>query len=270
MNFIAVIMTPLIVFWQKPGENYCSIFIQMQLTIVYVILLNRTGMIDVSNVSMETHINQTIVPLLALLFNLSLRDVSIEIKILFLSDFSESARSVISLAIWLDVLLEFKSLVLQCNIMWSGSKPRTVGFQLTLAELNGQTLARHLWFSFRVSKKPFDFLYHSPSKYENSFFWDWWRRGAINFNVSNTFIIAIVFIYITIIIVVFIVIVKVIIFFRFLTSKSNIRIISFICSCNITTVIFRGWRLLIKKRFTIFLIIVIFIIIIISMIIILL
>ena len=28
---------------------------------------------------------------------------------------------------------------------------------LTLAELNGQTLTRHLWFSFRVSKKPFNF-----------------------------------------------------------------------------------------------------------------
>ena len=29
---------------------------------------------------------------------------------------------------------------------------------LTLAELNGRTLTRHLWFSFRVSKKPFNFF----------------------------------------------------------------------------------------------------------------
>ena len=47
--------------------------------------------------------------------------------------------------------------------MWSGSKSRTVGFtwscmHLTLAELNGRTLTRHLWFSFRVSKKPFNFF----------------------------------------------------------------------------------------------------------------
>ena len=100
---------------------------------------------------------------LALLLNLSLLGLSSEIEILFFSDFSESARSIISLAIWLDVLSEFKSLVPQCNIMWSGSKSRTVGFtwlcmHLTLAELNSRTLTRHLWFSFRVRKKPFNFL----------------------------------------------------------------------------------------------------------------
>ena len=100
---------------------------------------------------------------LALLFNLSLLGVSSEIEILFLSDFSEIARSIISLAIWLGVLSEFGSLVPQCNIMWSGSKSRTVGFtwscmDLTLAELNGRTLTRHLWFSFRVTKKLFNFF----------------------------------------------------------------------------------------------------------------
>ena len=70
---------------------------------------------------------------------------------------------IISQAIWLDVPLEFKSLVPQCNIMWSGSKSRTVGFawlciHLTLAKLNGQSLTRHLRFSFLVSKKRFYFL----------------------------------------------------------------------------------------------------------------
>ena len=40
--------------------------------------------------------------------------------------------------------------------MWFGLKSRTVGFtwscmHLTLAELNGRTLTRRLWFSFRVS-----------------------------------------------------------------------------------------------------------------------
>ena len=29
---------------------------------------------------------------------------------------------------------------------------------LTLAELNGRTLTRHLWLGFRVSKKPFNFF----------------------------------------------------------------------------------------------------------------
>ena len=100
---------------------------------------------------------------LALLFDLSLRDVSSEIEILVLSDFSESARSIISIAIWLDVLLEFKSLVPQYNIMRSGSKSGIVGFawlciHLTLAEINGGTLTRHLWFSFCVSKKTFYFF----------------------------------------------------------------------------------------------------------------
>ena len=44
MNFIAVVMTILIVFRQKLKEsvpkNYCPISIQMRLTFVYVILLN--------------------------------------------------------------------------------------------------------------------------------------------------------------------------------------------------------------------------------------
>ena len=59
MSFIAIIMTPSIVFREKLREsvckNYCPVSIQMHLTFVYVILLNRTGMIDVSNVSMGTY-----------------------------------------------------------------------------------------------------------------------------------------------------------------------------------------------------------------------
>ena len=54
---------------------------------------------------------------------------------------------------------------------------------------------------------------------------------------------------------------------RFLTSKSNIRIISFICSYNITIVVFREWRFIIRKNFAIVVIIVIIIIIIIVIII---
>ena len=59
MNFIAIIMTPSIVFREKFREsvrkNYCPISIQMYLTFVYMILLDRIGMIDVSGVSMGTH-----------------------------------------------------------------------------------------------------------------------------------------------------------------------------------------------------------------------
>ena len=127
----------------------------MHLTFVYVILLNRAGMID--------YLIKRLFTSLALLFNLSLLGISSEIEILYLSGFSESAMSIISLAIWLDVLSEFESLVPQCNIMWSGSKSRTVGFawscmHLTLPELNSRTLTRHLWFSLCVSKKPFNFF----------------------------------------------------------------------------------------------------------------
>ena len=61
MNFIAIITTPSIVFRQKLKEsvpkNYCPVSIQMYLTFIYMILLNRTGMIDVNNVSMGTHVN---------------------------------------------------------------------------------------------------------------------------------------------------------------------------------------------------------------------
>ena len=69
----------------------------MQLTFVNVILLNRTGMVKVSNVSFKTHIfvERLFTPL-TLLLNLSLRDVKSET--VFLLDSSESARSILSLA----------------------------------------------------------------------------------------------------------------------------------------------------------------------------
>ena len=69
----------------------------MHLTFVNVILLNRTGMVNVSNVSIKTHIfvERLFTPL-ALLLNSSLRDVNSET--VFLLDSSESARSILSLA----------------------------------------------------------------------------------------------------------------------------------------------------------------------------
>ena len=64
MSFTAIIMTASIVFRQKLREsvrkNHCPVSIQMYLTFVYMILLNRTGMIDANNVSMGTHINEAI------------------------------------------------------------------------------------------------------------------------------------------------------------------------------------------------------------------
>ena len=66
--------------------------------------------------------------------------------------------------------------------------------------------------------------------------------GCYNFIIITTFIVVIVFIIVTItvIIVVVVVIVNFFLFFRFLNCKSNIRISSFICTYNITIVIFRG------------------------------
>ena len=57
-------------------------------------------------------------------------------------------------------------------------------------------------------------------------------------------------------------------FFGFLTSKSIIRIISFICSYNIAIVIFRGRRFIIRKNLTIFVIVVIILVVVIIVIII--
>ena len=140
--------------------------------------------------------------------------------------------------------------------MWFGSKYRAAIFawlcmHLTLAQLIGWILSRQFLkrhkFSFFVSKKPFkNFLSL--------------MTGCYYFIISTTFVVAIVSIIITITI-----IVNFIIFFRFLTSKSNVRMISFICSYNITIVIFRGWKFIIRFFFVfaIIIIIVIFIIIII-------
>ena len=148
---------------------------------------------------------------LALLFDFSLRGVNSENEILFLSDFSESARFVISITIWMDLLSKFRSLVAQCNTMWSGLKSRTAGFawssmHITLTELIYRPL-RYLGFSFRVSKKLFNFfimLYN--------FFWGWWRRCVINFIISTTFIVIIVFIFIIVIITITIIIIAAVVF----------------------------------------------------------
>ena len=57
------------------------------------------------------------------------------------------------------------------------------------------------------------------------FFWGWWRRSAINFIITTALIVVIVFIINTIIIIVVVIfLVNFIIFFRFLTSKSNIHV----------------------------------------------
>ena len=67
----------------------------MHLTFVHVVLLNRTGMVNVSNVSIKTHIFvERLFNPLALLLNSSLRDVNSET--VFLLDSSESARSILS------------------------------------------------------------------------------------------------------------------------------------------------------------------------------
>ena len=53
----------------------------MHLTFNYVILLNRTGTFDISNVSIGAHINKRLFTSLALLFNLSPLGVTSEIEI---------------------------------------------------------------------------------------------------------------------------------------------------------------------------------------------
>ena len=59
MNFIAIIMTPSMVFRQclQGLLSPIQMSIQMYLAFVYMILLNRAGMIDLSNVSIGTHIS---------------------------------------------------------------------------------------------------------------------------------------------------------------------------------------------------------------------
>ena len=61
--------------------------------------------------------------------------------------------------------------------MWSRSKSRIAGFalsckRLNLAELNDLTLARHVWFSFRVNKKPFNFFTMLPPSMKTVSFGD--------------------------------------------------------------------------------------------------
>ena len=100
---------------------------------------------------------------LALLLRLSFLGTIRDTNILLSLDFNDSASSIIDLAIWLAVRSEFRSLVPQWRIIWSGLTSRIVGFtwscmHLTFAELNGRTLTRHLCLSFLVNKKPFNFF----------------------------------------------------------------------------------------------------------------
>ena len=100
---------------------------------------------------------------LVLLLNLSFLCTIRDIDILLSWDFNVIASSVMDLAVWLAVLSKLRSLVTQCEIIWSGLKSRTLGLtwwcmHLTFAELNGRTLTRHLWLSFLVNKKQINFL----------------------------------------------------------------------------------------------------------------
>ena len=103
------------------------------------------------------------------------------------------------------VLSEPRLLIPQYTIIWSELKSRTVGFTWScmhpnFAELNCHTLTRHLWVSFLVDKKPFNFftmLSWSSYSFCRVF---WWRRqGDIIFYNSTVFIATIVFIIIIII-----------------------------------------------------------------------
>ena len=92
---------------------------------------------------------------LALLLRLSFLGTIRDTDILLSLDFNESASSIIDLAIWLAVHSEFRSLVPQWRITWSGLTSRIVGFtwscmHLTFPELNGRTLTRHLCLSFTM------------------------------------------------------------------------------------------------------------------------
>ena len=69
----------------------------MYLTFVQVILLNRMELSMQAMFPSEQIVIKRLFTSLALLFNLSLRGVDSEIEILFLSDFSESAKYIFSL-----------------------------------------------------------------------------------------------------------------------------------------------------------------------------
>ena len=73
--------------------------IQMYLTFVQVILLNRMELSMQAMFPSEQIVIKRLFTSLALLFSLSLRGVNSEIEILFLSDFSESAKYIFSLVL---------------------------------------------------------------------------------------------------------------------------------------------------------------------------
>ena len=86
----------------------------------------------------------------ALLFRVFFRGTISDVVTVFVSDFSDSARSMADVDIWLTFFLFLSSLVPTCNVMWSWLNSQVVGLkwsyiQLTLAPLNDLTLTS---FSF--------------------------------------------------------------------------------------------------------------------------
>ena len=72
--------------------------------------------------------NRLVLNSLKLLFRLPFRGAVKKIYILFYSQYHESFKCMIELAVHLAAFLEFRSLVPQCNIMWFGLRSRKDGF----------------------------------------------------------------------------------------------------------------------------------------------
>ena len=110
------------------------------------------------------------------------------------------------------------------------SKSRTVSFawlwmHLTLTKLNGRMLTRHLWFSFQVSKKPFYFITILSSISFDGMPLTLSSALLLLFLLFSYYWYYYYYYYCCCCCYCVIVIVNFIVFFRFLTCKSNIRIL---------------------------------------------
>ena len=99
----------------------------------------------------------------AFLFRLFFRGKISHIATVFVSDFSNNAKSMTDLDIWLAVLLLLSSFAPTCNIRWFELNSQMVGWnwwyiQLTVAPLNDLTLISFLFRNFFVKRYPFKLM----------------------------------------------------------------------------------------------------------------
>ena len=139
-------------------ESFIQVFVQTNFAFVQMPFnVNGVSVVNKSDFAFTAQFICWLFTSCALLFRLSFRSTISDIVTVFVSDFSDSARSMTDLDIWLAALLLLSSFVPTCSTMWFRLNSRIVGLtwsyiELTLPPLNDLTLISFLFRNIFVKR----------------------------------------------------------------------------------------------------------------------